>query len=309
MPDGLLPNPAIMRMDLVDGAQPQHYPSDHEVVDLAHMCLQVYQQNPVAPEGWRIISSAELGLPDSFTDGMRFVNRNAAAFVKEAEIGGKKVISIVFRGTQRTSLSDWRSSVVDMHRHYRLMRPLCEALDHYIKENGIERVLVTGHSLGGSIAQMFLHERTGSPPEYVGVTFGSPPAPIPAKWFDRRITEFRHVEDFVARLTGRITLGRHHAAGRVISIDIPEKHSAPVIGAFEAHRISDYVESVERLRNTHQLAFMLTPVMQPYLIEPIECVVSGAREGDLARPKSALGDGDYLDAFEPDEAFSPAPSL
>ncbi len=110
-----------------------------------------------------------------------FTNDNAAAFV--ARSGDSIVLS--FRGTNdngSTNPDDPKNSVAPdmidwflMPNHYALFKPLISALDQYVANpaNGINKVYITGHSLGGAMAIQYM----GSHPndtKYSAVTFAAP---------------------------------------------------------------------------------------------------------------------------------------
>ncbi|MEQ1779345.1 MAG: choice-of-anchor D domain-containing protein, partial [Nitrosomonas sp.] len=63
----------------------------------------------------------------------------------------------------------------NMEDHYMLFNPLFNAIENLINSNtsGIEKVYVTGHSLGGAIAINYLNEHRGDS-RYQGVTFAAP---------------------------------------------------------------------------------------------------------------------------------------
>lgn len=115
-------------------------------------------------------------------EGGYFTNGNAAAFV--ARCGDAAVIS--FRGTNDkngdTSLSpnsDGKSpDEVDwtlMENHYHLLDSLISAFDSYVNNstNGIKKVYVTGHSMGGALAINYMSLHAGS--KYESAVFAAPP--------------------------------------------------------------------------------------------------------------------------------------
>jgi dienelactone hydrolase len=110
-----------------------------------------------------------------------FTNDNAAAFV--ARSGDSLVLS--FRGTNdngNSNADDPNNSVAPdmidwflMPNHYALLNPLITAVDQYVANpaNGINKVYVTGHSLGGAMAIQYM----GTHPtdtKYSAITFAAP---------------------------------------------------------------------------------------------------------------------------------------
>ncbi|WP_074701849.1 lipase family protein [Nitrosomonas ureae] len=102
-----------------------------------------------------------------------YTNYNAAAFVARSN----DAIVISFRGTNDNGqfsspdVSDW----TDKSAHYDLMRPLVEAVESYIVAEGIHKVYVTGHSLGGAMAIKFMndHANRSFGADYEAITFAT----------------------------------------------------------------------------------------------------------------------------------------
>ena len=212
-----------------------------EVVESAYLCQAVYEEKPYLP-GWRSISMRELGLSDSYSRHLSFANHHAVAFVREQVVDGERTLAVVFQGTEMGSINDWRDNIFGINRHYEFMRPLVEAVDRYVSEHGITRVLATGHSLGGSMAEVFMlaHPDDGTT-RYLGCTFGSPGAQMPRDHEDGRIHEFVHKDDMVP-VAGRCMLTRYTTPGRTIRMLRPGREEARV--GVSAHRMSEYIKSL-----------------------------------------------------------------
>ncbi len=123
--------------------------------------------------------------------GGYYTNGNAAAFV--AESSDSVVIS--FRGTNdnadqyspNKNINDptndihpdtdqWGDDLSDsnMSAHYALFNPLLTALDEYVRSNPhIEKIYVTGHSMGGAMAINYMAQHPGDS-RYQGITFAAP---------------------------------------------------------------------------------------------------------------------------------------
>jgi len=226
--------------------------SSDEVLEAARLCVAVYRDRP-AIAGWETLSLRDLGLPDGYGDEAKFVNRNAAAFVRTATLGGERVLAVCFQGTNPASLADWGHNVLGNSIHYGLLAPLVDAIDRYVAANGVARVIVAGHSLGGAMAERFMALKGGGRdpdggPAYVGVTFGSPGTEPLGGARDPRVVEFRHKEDVVPRIGRLSPFVEYEVPGRLVELDDTRRHECPVLGPFQAHRMEDYVRSVVRLR-------------------------------------------------------------
>ncbi len=156
--------------------------------------------------GWRTVSSAELDLapagggnfgPEpslpgvstlmySFVNGsyqavdpenpfLLFGPSEANALVLTGIVGSKRTLQVTFRGTdQAADFGDY----ANFFDHYKKFAPLTSALKLYVQSEGIEQILVAGHSLGGAMAQIFAREfGTVLDADAIQVfTFGSPGA-------------------------------------------------------------------------------------------------------------------------------------
>ncbi len=167
------------------------------VLELGRLALDAY--NDVgAGRNWHQLSAIELGmLPRSEPDALlQYSMQNgfytatsdrvgpdseANALVSVGLINGQRVLSISFRGTDdRGDLLDDFNFLVDdagFAIHYDQFRPLIEALDAFIgdSDNQISRVIVSGHSLGAAMVQMYLaapgHPNTAT---YQGLALATP---------------------------------------------------------------------------------------------------------------------------------------
>jgi Ca2+-binding RTX toxin-like protein len=112
------------------------------------------------------------------SDGF-YINGNAGACVMRC--GDALVLS--FRGTNdygNNNPSDPNNAIHpdkdqwgNMINHYALLNPLIQAVDSYVATNGIGKVYVTGHSMGGAMALEYMYGHSGS--KYQAVTFAASP--------------------------------------------------------------------------------------------------------------------------------------
>jgi hypothetical protein len=144
-----------------------------------------------------------------FDDGF-YINGNAAACVERC--GDAIVLS--FRGTNDNGKdgvvnpNDPNNTHPDedqwsnMASYYALLQPLITAFDTYVAANGISKVYVTGHSMGGAMALEYMSQHTGS--QYKAVTFAASPFTQPYLLFgterkdyalDSRITQIEIARD------------------------------------------------------------------------------------------------------------------
>lgn len=141
------------------------------------------------------------GLPPGFsglalpgTTGGVFLFENAAASVTIGTLDGQRVLVLAFRGSD--DRQDWLNNLRNINADYVKFAPLIAAVEQYATQNDIP-VLVTGHSLGGGLVQVFMSDHPeGGAVSYQAVTFGSPGglvAPAP----DARITNYEIADDLI----------------------------------------------------------------------------------------------------------------
>ncbi|MCW2114442.1 hypothetical protein [Bradyrhizobium elkanii] len=198
--------------------------TDHNlVVEMAELANEAYGNStaPAVNRNWHAVSAAELSLKDSgiiggvsytLTDGLyeaaipAIPGAHADALVLEGMVDGVKTLTIAFRGTDDLGdVANWPSA----QKYFVDFAPLILSLNIYIAANGIEQVLATGHSLGGSMVQDLLATNIGiGTDKERGYTWGSPGANLhPA---NVQLVNFEHPTDPVAnlgRLVGDVRVG------------------------------------------------------------------------------------------------------
>ncbi len=152
--------------------------SESEVKLLVQASESVYQ-NQMSLDGWEVITpdltNQDYGLdPELITGntfklegdifGLPFGDANAAVLKS-----GDNLL-LAFRGTEIPEGDEgyWTR----LEEHYDLFEPLFQALDNYIQTNPASKILVTGHSLGGAMAELYMAEHPGN--QYSAVPVASP---------------------------------------------------------------------------------------------------------------------------------------
>jgi Ca2+-binding RTX toxin-like protein len=121
-----------------------------------------------------LVDSGNASFPKNGISGGIYTHGNAAALVGRSS----DALFLTFRGTNDTAnLGDLFSGTPDNNQwdepsgHYAEYAELISAIDTYVAANGITKVYVAGHSLGGAMAQEFMCTHSGS--TYEAVTFAS----------------------------------------------------------------------------------------------------------------------------------------
>lgn len=183
------------------------------VVEMAELANEAYGNNtdPAVTRNWHAVSAAELNLQDSgIIRGVSYTLKNglyeaaipaipgahAGALVLEGMVNGVKTLTIAFRGTDDFGdVTNWPSA----REYFANFAPLILSLNNYIAANGIQQVLATGHSLGGSMAQDLLATNIGiGTDKESGYTWGSPGADLHPT--NLHLVNFVHPNDPVANL-------------------------------------------------------------------------------------------------------------
>lgn len=170
--------------------------SDSDVA-LARLADLAYKDGTTTvPAGFFAVTQQALGIvvggPDSYADG-QYTNRNGAASIFVGTLNGKTTAILDFRGS--VNREDSLNDLQNVNRQYQLFTPVIAAFDAWVARQGIGQVLVTGHSLGGAMDQLYMTSHGDSAAvSYRAETFGSPGAVI-YPGTDNRITNIRVTDD------------------------------------------------------------------------------------------------------------------
>ena len=211
---------------------------------LAVLALHTYGHAAMArlPDGFRAASLAGVE-----TSQGRFMRGSAAALVTQANLGGKPTLVVTFRGSD--DAQDWRTDLRDINLAYAKFQPLVHAIETYASAGG--RVLLVGHSQGGSMAQIFMYTHRGQD-RYRAVTFGSPGArPQPAMFGvaeDARITNYAVSDDPFVFLGGHRSeviryAVRHPIYALMLAQGVAEASGLPLISVLLGAMSDDYLNN------------------------------------------------------------------
>lgn len=180
---------------------------------LAQLSLDAYSETPVLPTGFTAAAlPVTLGAGETYANGV-FHSANAAALATEATLDGKDSLVIAFRGSD--DATDSLNDLQNINADYPRFAALVQAVDAAAANGRYDQVVVTGHSLGGAMAQLYMAEHADQPGgvTYDATTFGSPGAVLPAG-DDARITNFVIADD------PAVALGAHRAeVGAILRSD------------------------------------------------------------------------------------------
>ena len=170
---------------------------------------------------WKPLEATDLGFSSNSSrfskvgsevggDLLRYDYFHASATVGLTMLDGKRTLGISFEGTNvslsANALLDIISDVSYIKGYYGLLKDsnFIPSILDYINANNIERVLVTGHSLGGATAQSFMHDYGQDDARFIGVTFGSPGTnlshSVPEERLEERLVNIQHNDDPVVAL-------------------------------------------------------------------------------------------------------------
>jgi Ca2+-binding RTX toxin-like protein len=104
-----------------------------------------------------------------------------------------------------------------------------------VSANGIDQVFVTGHSIGGAMAQIFMNDIGLTDARYAAATFGS--IGYASNLNDRRVVHFQHTDDIARTLVDPFV----DYQGEIVRVssEISERRS------IAEHSIANYVETIK----------------------------------------------------------------
>jgi Lipase (class 3) len=168
--------------------------------------------------GWAPLTASDFGIAPTAdpVSGLRyeFINGfyqaditgqqgTTDAYVLQGTVNGDKTLLVAFRGSDEFPGDNF--DYLDFNRGLAKFAAIDQPLLDYVDDpsHGIEQVLVTGHSLGASVADQFMEqEGVRGDARFKAVTFGSPGGDFPADLReavanDPRIVDFAHTHDAV----------------------------------------------------------------------------------------------------------------
>ena len=164
---------------------------------LAQFSAAAYSDTPVAlPAGFTALDPSNFGMAlqpgETFSDGI-FRSGNGVAQLSIGDVEGLPTLVIAFRGSD--DAVDSQQDLNNVNAAYASFGSLVAAVDAASAAWGIP-VVATGHSLGGSLAQLYMANHPDQPgmPGHAAVTFGSGGAILPAGT-DERITNYVIADD------------------------------------------------------------------------------------------------------------------
>jgi len=140
--------------------------SRQHLTDAAALSFAAYGINETtstwagAPSGWSVQMAVDASAGPATASG--FIAWNAAT----------KTLAIVFRGSDESS--DIASFAAAQANYYNALAELTGAVASLANSLGAERVMATGHSLGGALAEIFISRTASAADDPMLLTFGSP---------------------------------------------------------------------------------------------------------------------------------------
>ncbi|MFO1405018.1 MAG: DUF4347 domain-containing protein [Azonexus sp.] len=177
-----------------------------------------------------------------------FDNGYAQAFVARNSVD--ETLAISFRGTEPVAdlVTDLIGGISGFESAYEKFHYFIESVDKYISDNHVNKVLVTGHSLGGVFAEWYMATHHDSPEtHYQGITFASPGDRfLSAKTdssSDARILNIGLLGDPIANAAENWSVGRNDVGVDLTYVRGSERSVAGVLEMltdYTIHKIASY---------------------------------------------------------------------
>jgi Ca2+-binding RTX toxin-like protein len=189
-----------------------------------------------------------------------YENANAAGFY--AVSADSSTLAIAFRGSDNGGI-DYGDAAFRIQDHYNLLEPLISRALIFAQNNGIEKILVAGHSLGGVVAEYFatidsIHPFSNGL-EFSYVTFGSPGFETLNN--DSRVINIGHTQDPVVNLLNGWLQGNGDVTVDLASIEGTTQNARGIASKnIVEHEQLIYLETAEAIaRSSAANDFILTP--------------------------------------------------
>jgi len=224
------------------------------VSDMAKLALAAYSGGSIdlslklAGTGWTPLDVGDVpSLTGYINSEGYFTHWNAAGYLA---VNGDK-LAIVIRGTDGSKVPDLVAAASYPTLHYDLLAPLIAAAIAYKSSHpGITEVDVTGHSLGGEMADLFgaVGGEGLDPGEVKIVTFASPGLPpylpMTSTW-NEKILDIFNANDPVYMHTGPVVLTNYHPGIIHSHFFMPN-----TLGLLNNHNMDHYDKAIEAVSNS-----------------------------------------------------------
>jgi hypothetical protein len=269
---------------------------------LAQLSAAAYSDTPAAlPAGFTALDPSNFGMAlqpgETFSNGI-FRSGNGVAQLSVGYVEGLPTLVISFRGSD--DATDSQQDLNNINAAYASFGSLIAAVDAASAAWG-NPVVVTGHSLGGSLAQLYMQSHPNQPglPGHAAVTFGSGGAILPAGT-DARITNYVIADDpavFIGAHRGEIgeVLRGNPTLADVVATEVAEQFP----GLTKAQALASLPNLTTNYENHGQI------VLLPGRDGSLD---SGADLANLARLDSTRHDVN-LYVTEVAQAFTPGHSI
>lgn len=269
---------------------------------LAQLSLAAYSDAPAAlPAGFTMVDTSNLVIslaPGETLSNSIFQSGNGAALVTTGYLDGFPVIALAFRGSD--DATDSQQDLGGINQAYASFDTLIAAVDQAAETYGVP-VIVTGHSLGGAMAQIYMATHPDEPggPLHGAATFGSPGAILPPG-------EDARIQNYVIADDPAVVLGAQRAEfGELLRSD-------PTLANLAADRIAQELPGLTREQALATLPnltvnydnrgdIILLPDRDGQLT--VESAIANLARADAARHAVDLYVADVADATAPGQSL------
>ncbi len=239
----------------------------NSILTLAHLALTAYDDKLHARDGFSPLDGSAFGISAastggkvkwSYTDGIyratlpdklskNFKDSAVADVYTRLESDGSTTLALAFRGTDGIELDKVFGWGPQMKKgYYPLYRPLIDQIKTFITSHNVDKVLITGHSLGAAMAQYALHDlQDTANTDFRAVIFGTPGAVDSGNAPDARLIEFEYSGDAFTKLKSVPLVSFDHQGQRIVMpLDSATTSKDDGISFYE-HKMERYLKAVE----------------------------------------------------------------